>query len=204
MNRCSEKERLLNLFPNPSLNLPLPKGAFQTSKFKAVSLYSLLFVKQNKSHLSELFFQFPAEPIPFFLSPFLPLRCRRLFMLDEMVRGKLESRSRIAALSLSPSLPDKQQEQERQRASERVTLPREYGACSDVRQQIERNLRRDSASLDRPRVRDRSRALRAVPRCPNFLDTVLILSFSDLILIRYPPSLEESYEITAGKERYFS
>ena len=125
-------------------------------------------------------------------------------MLDEMVRGKLESRSRIAALSFPPSLPDKQQEQERQRASERVTLPREYGACSDVRQQIERNLRRDSASLDRPRVRDRSRALRAVPRCPNFLDTVLILTFSDLILIRYPPSLEEIYEITAGKERYFS
>ena len=31
-----------------------------------------------------------------------------------------------------------------------MTHPREYGACSDVRRQIERNLRRESASLDRP------------------------------------------------------
>ena len=117
-------------------------------------------------------------------------------MLDEMVRGKLESRSRIAALSPTGNKNKKDSD----RVSERVTLPREYGACSDVRQQIERNLRRDSASLDRPRpfaCSPRSPSMAVERRCPDFLDTVLnvlILTFSDLILIRNPPSLEERYQ----------
>ena len=92
------------------------------SQSLCLSLHSYSFVEQNKAPIQA----FPAPP---FLSQFLFLSRlsspRRLFMLDEMVRGKLESRSsHRCSLSLSlPPSPSASPTGNKKDSSERATLP---------------------------------------------------------------------------------